>query len=288
MTGSSHPPALLTLVKNALVSSCDLAQATPLAVAVSGGPDSMALLHCLILLRQKLNLTLLAVSVDHGLRPEAEGEVRQVADFCREHAVDFSACRLELPAGGNVHARARQARYEALWKSAQGKLGSSCYLATAHHKDDRAETVLLRLLRGTSLAGLSVLPLRTERLLRPLALARRADVELHVARHHLPCVSDPSNVDPRYLRTRVRHELLPLLLQLGPGIVDHLTDLADEAQHLPEPLGLSREQRHQLRLALRDIKRPVDLRLPGGLRLVRATQPNPPPPAAGNAGTEPK
>jgi tRNA(Ile)-lysidine synthase len=231
---------------------------------------------------------LLAVSIDHGLRPEAQAEVRQVAEFCQQHAVDFTACQLALLPGGNLHARAREARYEALWKSANDKLGPACFLATAHHKDDRAETVLLRLLRGTSLAGLSVLPLRTERLLRPLALARRVDVEMHVARHHIPFVSDPSNADPRYLRSRVRHELLPLLLQLGPGIVDHLTDLADEAQHLPEPLGLSREQRHQLRLALREKQRPVDLRLPGGLRLVRVLEPEAAPSGIEGRAREPK
>ncbi|HXS19026.1 MAG TPA: tRNA lysidine(34) synthetase TilS [Polyangiaceae bacterium] len=275
MTGSSHPKALLTFVRNALGKVRDPAGPTALSVAVSGGADSMALLHCCILLREQLQLQLLAVAVDHGLRPEAQAEVRQVAEFCGARAVDFVACRLQLPAGGNVHARAREARYRALWASAHAKLGAAAFLATAHHKDDRAETVLLRLLRGTSLEGLSVLPPQTERLLRPLSMARRADVELHVARHHIPYVSDPSNADPRYLRSRVRHELLPLLVELGPGIVEHLTHLADEAQQLPEPLGLSHEHRQQLRLALRDIKRPVDVRLSGGLRLVRAPETDP-------------
>lgn len=269
MTASSHPSSLLTLVKNTLREECEVEAGAALAVAVSGGPDSMALLHCLALLRDKWPLRLLAIAVDHGLRPESAGEVLQVGAFCEQQGVDFAALRLDLTPGSNLHARAREARYAALWAQAESNLGPACYLATAHHREDRAETVLLRVLRGTSLEGLAVLPPRRDRLLRPLIRARRRDVELHLARHAVPHVTDPSNADPRFLRTRVRHELLPLLAQLGPGVVDHLTDLADEASHLPEPSGLSREHRRQIRAALRDPRRAVDLRLAGGLRLVR-------------------
>jgi len=269
MTAPSHPPSLLTLVKNALRDECSIKDGAALAVAVSGGPDSMALLHCLILLRDKWRFRLLAVSIDHGLRPESSEEVRGVEAYCAEHGVDFVAAHLHLSSGSNVHARAREARYDALWREAENALGPDCFLATAHHKDDRAETVLLRLLRGSSLEGLAVLPARSDRLLRPLIRARRRDVELHVARHGVPFVHDPSNVDRRFLRSRVRHEVLPLLEEIGPGIVEHLVDVADQAGQLPEPSGLSREHRRQLRAALRDPKSAVDVRLPAGLRLVR-------------------
>jgi tRNA(Ile)-lysidine synthase TilS/MesJ len=159
-----------------------------------------------------------------------------------------------------------------LFEMADAVLGEASLLATAHHKDDRAETVLLRLLRGTSLEGLSVLSPRTGRLLRPMIRAPKRAVVAHVERHQVPSVADPSNLDPHYLRVRVRNELLPLLSALGPGIVDHLVQVSDEAALLPAPLLLNSEQRSQFRRALQDDRIPVNLRLPGGLVLFRESR----------------
>lgn len=269
MSAGSHAPSLLTWVKRTLRHSCQLEGGEAIAVAVSGGPDSMSLLHCLWLLRETYDFRLLALSVDHGLRKESRQEVELVRDFCATLAVAFAPIDLGLQAGANVHARARAARYEALWREADRHLGKESFLATAHHKNDRAETVLLRILRGTSLEGLGVLAPRQDRLLRPLIFASRRDVELHIERHELRSVNDPSNVDPRYGRSRVRAEVLPLLEELGPGVVDHLAALADEALQLPVPLGLTREHREQIRRALSEPSLPVDLRLPAGLRMTR-------------------
>jgi tRNA(Ile)-lysidine synthase len=99
--------------------------------------------------------------------------------------------------------------------------------------------------------------------------ASRADVDAHVVRHGIPYCDDPSNQDPRFSRVRVRNELMPILQDLGLGIVGHLVGLADEAATLPEPLGLNREQRSQLRRALKNPTIAVDLPLGGGLRLFR-------------------
>ncbi len=229
----------------------------------------MALLHCLWLAREEWDLSLHALSVDHGLRPEAESEVEVVRAFCGTLNLSFSSISLGLRLESNIHAQARAARYERMWREAVAQLGPDCFLATAHHRDDRAETVLMRILRGTSLAGLGVLPARRDRLLRPIISASRSDVELHVRRHQVPHVMDPSNGDPKFLRSRVRAELIPLLRELGPGVIDHLAALAEEAHSLPEPLGLNREHRAQIRKAALDPHLPIDLRLPGGLRLVR-------------------
>lgn len=275
MSQSSHPPSLLTIAKKTLLERCDLKKNAAIAVGVSGGADSMALLHCLILARASLGFSILAISVDHGLRAESAQEVELVRDFCSNREVPFEAVSLGLSKSANQQARARDARYKKLWEVAQLRLGADCYLATAHHKDDRAETVLLRMLRGTSLAGLGVLPPRQQQLLRPLIFASRADIELHIERHQIPFVTDPSNADPHYLRARVRHELLPLLKTLGPGVVEHLALLAEEATDLPEPLGLSREHRAQLRKAALDPRVAIDLRLPAGLRLFREPRQRP-------------
>src|SRR5690606_4899758 len=151
MSQSSHPPSLLTIAKKTLLERCDLKKNAAIAVGVSGGADSMALLHCLILARASLGFSILAISVDHGLRAESAQEVELVRDFCSNSEVPFEAVSLGLSKSANQQARARDERYKKLWEVAQLRLGADCYLATAHHKDDRAETVLLRMLRGTSL-----------------------------------------------------------------------------------------------------------------------------------------
>lgn len=265
----SHPPSLLRLVHGTLERECDLGPKAKILLGVSGGPDSLALLHCLSLLRPKLNFSLIVLCVDHGLRPEAELEVRSVEHFCKDHEVPFFTQNLGLSPGANLQERARDARYQALFRVADEQGGESALVATAHHREDRAETVLMRLLRGTSLEGLGVLKPREGRLVRPMIRAGRSAVLEHVARHGLTPAQDPSNHDSKYLRVRVRKELLPLLFDLGPGIVSHLCDLSDEAYLLPEPLGLNREQRLQLRYALKHPDEAVDLRFAHGLVLSR-------------------
>jgi tRNA(Ile)-lysidine synthase len=223
---STHPPALLTITARTVRDSALFARGDRVLVAVSGGPDSMALLHVLALLRDKLGHTLVAHGVDHGLREAATGELDLAADFARRLGVPFARTRVTVAGGGNLQARARTARYQALRAAASSASASA--IATAHHRDDRAETVLLRLLRGSGPRGLAVLPPRASDLVRPFIHASRAAIDAHVARHGIPFSTDPSNRDPRFLRTRVRHELLPLLRALSPAIDDHLCALADQ------------------------------------------------------------
>jgi tRNA(Ile)-lysidine synthase len=194
-------------------------------VAVSGGPDSMALLDVCARLAPELGVSVVAHGVDHGLRAEAAGELDLAAREAERRGVRFARTTLTIAPGGNVMARARDARWAAL-RAAAAAAGAA-RIATAHHADDRAETVLIRVLRGVGREGLGVLaPVEGDRL-RPLVRARRSDVMAHISRHQIPFASDPTNVDPRFLRTRVRHELLPLMLELNPRAVEHLARLAD-------------------------------------------------------------
>lgn len=223
----------------------------------------MALCHVLSLLAPRLGLRLVACGVDHGLRPEAADELSVAEEATRRWGVPFRRRAVSVPAGGNLQARAREARYTALREEAQ-KAGLA-FVAVAHHRDDRAETVLLRLLRGSGPRGLAVMPPRCGDLLRPMIRASRRDVALHLERHRVPFCEDPSNCDPRYLRSRVRHELLPLLTELSPGVVSHLATLADQLcsaqQRRPDVfeevaapqvdgVALNREQAAQLQRAL--------------------------------------
>jgi len=223
--GRSHPPTLITTVARTLREECRVTKGTRILLALSGGGDSTALLHVLALLQQRQGFELFAHGVDHGLRAEASGELDAAAAQCSALGVPFSRTRLGLANGGNLQARARDARRAALIGAAS-ELGAEL-IATAHHADDRAETVLLRLLRGSGPAGLSVLPPRSGVWIRPQCRARKSDVTLHLTRHGLAFAEDPSNRQSRFLRTRVRFELLPLLEQLSPQIVRHLCALAD-------------------------------------------------------------
>jgi tRNA(Ile)-lysidine synthase len=226
-------PSLLTVARRALTGEARVEPGAVVLAAVSGGPDSMALLHVLARLAPKLGYVVHAHGVDHGLRAEASREL-DIAEAFAEHAgVPFARTVLSVARGGNLQARARAARFEAL--AAAAREAGARTIATAHHADDRAETVLLRLMRGAGPRGLAVLPPRAPlggheglELVRPLVRARRADVLAHLERHAIPFATDPSNVDPRFLRVRVRRELMPLLEDLSPGIVTHLVALADQ------------------------------------------------------------
>lgn len=221
----SHPPTLITLVSRTLREECGVARGARILLALSGGGDSMALLHVLAGLAKKQGFSLFAHGVDHGLRAEASGELDRAEARCNALGVHFSRSRLSLDGGGNLQARAREARRAALTEAATAV--SAELIATAHHADDRAETVLLRLLRGSGPPGLAVLPPRSGVWIRPQCRARKADVAAHLNRHALDFAEDPSNRHTRFLRTRVRFELLPLLEQLSPQIVSHLCALAD-------------------------------------------------------------
>jgi tRNA(Ile)-lysidine synthase len=228
----SHPPTLITLASRALREECGVHSGDRVLAAVSGGPDSMALLDVLSRLSPKLGFTLVAHGVDHGLRSEAAEELARAATHAEKLKVPFTSTRVLVAPGGNLQARARRARYAALERACRATRAN--LLATAHHADDRAETVLLRLLRGAGPRGLAVLPPRADRRIRPFLRARKADIEAHLSRHRIPFSEDPSNRDRRHQRVRVREELLPLLAELSPGIVGHLNALAD-AIVAPEP-----------------------------------------------------
>lgn len=224
----SHPPTLIRLVGRCLERECGVVPGDVLLAAVSGGPDSMALLHVLSILAPRMGFGVFACGVDHGLRPEAAAELSLAEQAAAQWGVPFERRSVCVAPGGNLQARARDARYAALRERARAV--DAKYLVVGHHQDDRAETVLLRLLRGAGPRGLAVLPPRAGDVLRPMIRASRRDVTLHLQRHGVPSSQDPSNHDPRFLRSRVRHELLPLLRELSPGITEHLAAVADQLQ----------------------------------------------------------
>lgn len=188
-----------------------------LTVGVSGGADSLALL----VLATAAGCEVTAVHVDHGLRAGSAAEASVVAAAAERYGAAFRSVSVDVLDGPDLEARARAARWEALGPGA----------ATGHTLDDRAETVLINLLRGAGTTGLSSLrPGRRH----PILALRRAETHALCAAEGLTPVADPSNDDPRFWRNRVRHEVLPLLADVAerdvvPILARQADLLADEA-----------------------------------------------------------
>ena len=183
-----------------------------LLVAVSGGVDSVVLLHLLARLRVPFDMTLVAANLDHRLRPGGMEAAALVRGLAASLGVPFVSGALEpgWAAAGErgLQAKARDARYRFLDDAAQR--GNAHKIALGHNADDQAETVLMRLFRGAGLRGLSgMAPVREDRYIRPLIDASRRSIAAYAQDCGLTFADDPSNVDRRFLRARVRHDLLP-------------------------------------------------------------------------------
>ena len=183
----------------------ELAGRPPIGVAVSGGPDSLALL---LLAHASFPGMVHAATVDHGLRPESGEEAAAVERVCAGLGVPHWILAAELTATANIQAAARERRY-ALLEGWAGEHGLGCIL-TAHHLEDQAETLVMRLLRGSGLAGLAAI--RPDRnapvpILRPLLRWRRGELAAIVEAAGLNPVADPSNSDERFDRARLRKRL---------------------------------------------------------------------------------
>ncbi|MEK7292945.1 MAG: tRNA lysidine(34) synthetase TilS [Actinomycetota bacterium] len=171
---------------------------TAVTCAVSGGADSMALL----ILSVAQGCRVKAIHVDHGLRPNSSLEANYVREFASRLGASFDSKKVHVESGSNLEARARQARYNVLPRD----------VLTGHTADDQAETVLINLLRGSGLPGLSGMRPDHQH---PLLLLRRAETRALCKAMNVEVVNDPSNDDPQFQRNRIRHELLPLLDELA-------------------------------------------------------------------------
>src|SRR5690606_12871153 len=163
---------------------------------------------------------LYAVGIDHSLRPEAREELNTVKKYIsnlnHDGIIPFYTKKVFLHKGGNMQERARDARYEAI-REVKAMIGAD-FIATAHHAEDRAETVLMRIIRGTSVGGLNVLEPQCNDVLRPMIRAKKRDVMLHIDRKKIPYCEDPSNKNvDKYLRSKVRYEIIPELKKINPN-----------------------------------------------------------------------
>jgi tRNA(Ile)-lysidine synthase len=237
LVGGSNPPSAtnpsaLDELAGALGTGARLLQIpddAALVLAVSGGPDSMALLHGAARLVETdvRHWRLTVAHLDHGLRPDSADDAAFVADAARALGLPYELRRTDVAAlaraeGRSIEDAGREARYRFLEEIAH----EDALIATAHTADDAAETVVLNLLRGSGLAGVRGIPPRRGRIVRPLLSARRAALRELIAAAGIAYRVDPSNDDPAYLRNRVRGEVLPLLEELRPGATDRIGQFA--------------------------------------------------------------
>lgn len=202
-------------------------------LAVSGGSDSQVLIKAFSHVAKAQGHRVWAMGINHGLRPEADSELDLAESLCRKESIPFIRERISVEPGSNLQARAREGRYYALWNKAH-EIGAN--LVTAHHRDDRAETVLIRMMRATSAGSLAVLPEIQYvpvqdvhlALFRPLLKVSKQDILGYAKRWGLTYADDPSNSNEEFLRVWVRNTLLPLMQEKSPDIVNKLNQISDD------------------------------------------------------------
>ena len=221
----SHPMSLRNNVKKTLQRECVIPVDSKIILGVSGGPDSMALLNVMAGLQEELHFKLYAVGIDHQLRDESEQEINVAKTYSEYLNVPFQSIKVMVD-GRNIQESARKERYRAFLKCKNDY--NADFIATAHHADDLAETVLMRIIKGTYVASQPCMNPHYGDILRPMLRASKRDVCLHIKRKNIPYSIDPSNENRKYLRTKVRYDIMPKLKEINPNVLNALCKLSDD------------------------------------------------------------
>jgi len=223
---------LLSQVKKTIEEYKMLSFNDVVVVGVSGGPDSIALLHILYSLKEQYGLTLCVVHLNHMLRgEEARKEAQFVADLAEKWCLDYrilerDIAKISKEKGLSTEEAGHKVRHE-IFRQIGQEIGAN-KLALGHHADDRAETVLIHLLQGTGLEGLAAMPPKGDWIIRPLAKSFKKDIIKYCQVNNLEYFWDQSNEQPIFLRNKVRLNLLPYLKkEFNPQIIESLLRLED-------------------------------------------------------------
>ena len=228
-----------------------LSRGDGVAVGVSGGADSMCLLDILISLKEELDLRLVAVHVNHGIRgASADADEHFVEAFCVQKGIDFRAVHADVPAlsrelGLTEEEAGRNIRYESFEKVCR-ECGLS-KIAVAHNSDDNAETVLFNITRGSGISGLrGIAPVRALKeysVIRPILCCSRAEIEEYLCKKGIAYRTDETNLTDDYSRNLVRNRILPILREgINSGVSAHIAELAAQAAELEEFVSSSAEE----------------------------------------------
>ena len=221
---------IIKKVRNTIFGHNMIVRGDRVIVAVSGGPDSVCLLDILVAFRTELAIELVVAHFNHGLRPdEDEAETRFVKSLAASLKLPFETKKADSSLARGVASQeemARLARYQFLEEVKENF--SAERIAVGHNLNDQAETVLIRLLRGSGPSGLSgIPPCRDKKIIRPLIEISRSEIESYLEQRCLTHVTDSSNLQTHYLRNRIRLELLPMLRKYQPRIVELLGQTAE-------------------------------------------------------------
>ena len=230
MADNTYNKVINFIKKHRMIASSEL-----VAVGVSGGADSVCLLHLLWRMSKEIPFRLLAVHIDHSVREESAQDAAYVERLCGEMKIPFYLKKVDMKGyakeqGLSLEEAGRQLRYTA-YNEALDKYREKeevCKIAVAHNANDRAETMLFHLFRGSGLKGLcSIQPVRGE-VIRPLLCLEREEIEKYLVEQQLEYCHDSTNDEDEYTRNRIRHHILPYAEQeICSGAVAHMGDLAD-------------------------------------------------------------
>lgn len=230
--------ALAPWIKRSQQSFSEGRDSAPIAIALSGGLDSSALLNAAAELLDPVAIPLVAIHVNHGLSVHAAEWARFCKIRCEVLGVDFVEMKVDVPKQASVEAAAREVRYQALLTKAEEH--GAAVIVTAHHANDQAETVLLNLLRGSGISGLRGIAAERQLgrvvLLRPWLEMEREALLDYAQRKRLSWVEDDSNSNPRFRRNALRQQIMPSLTGFSPDAVERLGSLARHASAASELL----------------------------------------------------
>ena len=203
-----------------LINDLKLQKGDVIVIANSGGPDSMCLLNVLLSLRDKYDLKLICAHVNHNVREESKDEKVFIEEYSKEHGVLFESMVIEHYGDDNFHNEARKIRYN-FFDDVVKKYNAN-YLMTAHHGDDLMETILMRIVRGSTLKGYSgferIVDNESYKIVRPLIFITKEEAKKYDEDNNIPYVTDKSNFKSKYTRNRYRMKVLPFLKEEDPNV----------------------------------------------------------------------
>lgn len=207
-------------VYNYLTKDIKIKNSDVIVIGCSGGPDSMALMHVLLELRKNRDILIICAHVNHNVRKESRDEEKFLQEYCEKNSIIFESMTILEYGDDNFHNEARKIRYH-FFEETIRKYNAN-YLMTAHHGDDLVETILMRIVRGSTLKGYAGFERKIEKdnytILRPLVFVTKGQLEKYNIENNIPYVTDKSNFKDKYTRNRYRKKVLPFLKQEEPNV----------------------------------------------------------------------
>lgn len=226
-------------VYNFLKNDIKLNKNDTVVVGVSAGPDSMALLYVLKELRKNLNFKIVVAHINHNVRKESYEEYDFLEKYCNDNDITFEGMVIEKMGDDNFHNEARNIRYN-FYKSLIDKYNAN-YLMTGHHGDDLMETILMRIVRGSSLKGYSgfqmIVDRGTYKIIRPLVFLTKEEIEIFDKKNKIEYRIDQSNLKDHYTRNRYRHEVLPFLKKEDINVHEKFLRFSNTLNEYDEYIG---------------------------------------------------